>query len=207
MNLPNLLTMSRLVLIAGLMIVLNLGFAYAHTIALTLFVIAGVTDFLDGYLARTRNQVTAFGRLMDPLTDKVMVCAAFVSFVEIQVQVEGKGLSPLMPAWIVVIIIAREFLVTGLRLLAAGKGNIVSAGKWGKHKTVWQIVAIIAILLGLAVRHDVLGAAAPADLLRNFDTAFYWISFSMGVAVALVTVASGALYFMQHRDLIASGRS
>jgi CDP-diacylglycerol--glycerol-3-phosphate 3-phosphatidyltransferase len=78
---------------------------------------------------------------MDPLTDKVMVCAAFVSFVEITVQVEGNGLSPLVPAWIVVVIIAREFLVTGLRLLAAGKGNIMSAGKWGKHKTVWQIVA------------------------------------------------------------------
>lgn len=206
MNLPNILTLSRLGLIAGLMLVLNLHIPFAHSLALTLFIIAGVTDFLDGYLARTRNQITAFGRLMDPLTDKVMVCAAFVSFVEIQIPVEGRGLSPLMPAWIVVIIISREFLVTGLRLLAAGRGNIVSAGKWGKHKTVWQIVAIIAVLLGLAVRHDILGGA-DVQLLRNFDTAFYWIAFSMGTAVALVTVASGALYFMQHRDLIASGRS
>ncbi len=206
MNLPNLLTLSRLVLVAGLMACLNLSFAYAHSVALALFVVAGVTDFLDGYLARTRNQITAFGRLMDPLTDKVMVCAAFVSFVEIQIMVEGKGLSPLIPAWMVVIIIAREFLVTGLRLLAAGRGNIVSAGKWGKHKTTWQILAIIAVLLGLAVRHDLLAGAAP-QFLRNYDTAFYWIAYSMGGAVVLVTVASGALYFLQHRDLIASGRS
>lgn len=206
MNLPNILTLSRLGLVAALMVALTLGFPYAYSAALILFVVAGITDYLDGYLARSRNQITAFGRLMDPLTDKVMVCAAFVSFVEIQVQVEGRGLVSLIPAWIVVVIIAREFLVTGLRLLAAGNGNIVSAGKWGKHKTVWQIVAIIAILAGLAVRHDLLAAADP-QFLRNYDTAFYWISFSMGTAVALVTVASGALYFMQHRDLIASGRS
>lgn len=206
MNLPNILTLSRLGFVAGLMLALNLGFPYAHSVALVLFVVAGLTDYLDGYLARSRNQITAFGRLMDPLTDKVMVCAAFVSFVEIQVQVEGKGLSPLIPAWIVVVIISREFLVTGLRLLAAGRGNIVSAGKWGKHKTIWQIVAIITILVGLAARHDVLAAADP-QFLRNYDTAFYWISYSMGAAVALVTVASGALYFMQHRDLIATGRS
>ena len=205
MNLPNLLTMSRLVLIAGLMIVLNLGFPYAHTIALTLFVIAGVTDFLDGYLARTRNQVTAFGRLMDPLTDKVMVCAAFVSFVEIQVQVEGKGLSPLMPAWIVVIIIAREFLVTGLRLLAANRGNVISAGKWGKHKTVWQIVAIVILLLGVAVREDLLRHAG-AKLLKDYDFCFYYISRGVAMAVGLITVGSGLMYFVQHRELIADGR-
>jgi len=195
-NLPNLLTMGRLGLALVMMLLLAASFPFSKTLALLVFVAAGISDYLDGYLARRMGVVTAFGRLMDPLTDKVLICAAFVGFVELR----------LVPAWIVVIIISREFLVTGLRLLAAGKGEIIPAGKWGKHKTIWQIVAIITILVGLAARHDILTGADP-QFLRNYDTAFYWISFSMGVAVALVTVASGALYFLQHRDLIASGRS
>lgn len=206
MSLPNVLTLSRLGIIAAMMAALEIDMPFGHSLALLLFVIGGFTDFLDGHIARTRNQITAFGRLMDPLADKVMVCAAFVSFVEIHLDVAGKGLRPLIPAWIVVVIISREFLVTGLRLLAAGKGNVVSAGKWGKHKTVWQIVAISAILLGLAIRHDVLAGADP-KLLADYDFVFHWVSWGMGVAVALVTVGSGVLYFMQHRDLIATGRS
>ncbi len=199
------LTMSRLVLAAVMMALLILPFPFMKTAALLVFGVAGFTDYLDGYIARKHRLISAFGRLMDPLTDKVMVCAAFVSFVEIQVARPGGGTGPLVPAWIVVVIIAREFLVTGLRLLAANRGNIISAGKWGKHKTVWQIVAIVLLLLGIAVRSDLLRHADP-KLLATFDFSFSYIAFGISVAVALITVASGIMYFVQHRDLIADGR-
>lgn len=204
MNLPNALTMSRLALAGVLMALLTLQRPYFFSAAVFVFIIAGITDFLDGYIARKRHLVSAFGRLMDPLTDKVMVCAAYVSFVEIQISRSGQSMS-LVPAWIVVIIISREFLVTGLRLLAATRGNIISAGKWGKHKTVWQIVAIVILLLGLAIRHDVLGGADP-DLLKKYDFAFSYIAQGLSLGVAAITVASGVLYFLQHRELIAGGR-
>lgn len=161
MNLPNLLTMSRLALAGVIMALLTIQKPFFFSAALFVFILAGITDFLDGHIARKRRLISSFGRLMDPLTDKVMVCAAFVSFVEIQIP-RGSQLAPLVPAWIVVVIISREFLVTGLRLLAASRGNILSAGKWGKHKTVWQIVAIVLLLLGLAIRHDILHGASPS---------------------------------------------
>jgi CDP-diacylglycerol--glycerol-3-phosphate 3-phosphatidyltransferase len=205
MNLPNILTLSRLVLAFVMMVLLTATkVQFAHTMALLVFVVAGITDYLDGHLARRRNLVTAFGKLMDPLTDKVMVCAAFVSFVEIQFKVQKLGVVPLVPAWIAVLIISREFLVTGLRLLAASKGHIIPAGTWGKHKTVWQIVAINIILLGLAIRFDLLRDMTP-QRLNDYDFAFHWIAFGVSFAVALVTVASGLMYFTQHRELI-SGR-
>ena len=205
MNLPNILTLSRLVLVGFILALLAAKFPYAKTAALLVFAVAGITDFLDGYLARKMKDVTAFGRLMDPLTDKVMVCAAFVSFVGIPLTIPGKGVVPLVPAWIVVVIISREFLVTGLRLLAANKGNIISAGQWGKHKTVWQIVAIVVIMLLLAVRDDMLKDAAP-KIIADFNFALYYIALAVSVGVALITVASGILYFMQHRELMSDGR-
>lgn len=205
MNLPNTLTLSRLGLAGVMMALLTLPLPYAKSAALLVFAVAGLTDYLDGEIARRRHLITAFGRLMDPLTDKVMVCAAFVSFVEITIPVPGKAPVPLVPAWIAVIIISREFLVTGLRLLAALRGNVISAGKWGKHKTVWQIVAIVILLLGIAVREDLLRHSA-ADILKVFDFSFFYISRGVALGVALITVASGAMYFMQHRELISDGR-
>jgi CDP-diacylglycerol--glycerol-3-phosphate 3-phosphatidyltransferase len=203
-NLPNALTVSRLGLAGVMMALLQVDLPYATSAALLVFAVAGLTDYFDGYLARKYRLVSAFGRLMDPLTDKVMVCAAFVSFVEIPVR-RGGELLPLVPAWIVVIIIAREFLVTGLRMLAANRGNIISAGQWGKHKTVWQIVAIVVLLLGVAVRTDLLRHADP-KLLANYDFAFSYIAHGVALAVAAITVASGGMYFYQHRELIADGR-
>jgi CDP-diacylglycerol---glycerol-3-phosphate 3-phosphatidyltransferase len=200
-NLPNLLTLSRLVLALVMMLLLASTFPFSKTLALLVFVVAGITDYLDGFLARRLGVVSAFGRLMDPLTDKVMVSAAFVSFVEIQTAHVRGWSHALVPAWIVVIIITREFLVTGLRLVAAQRGNVIPAGAWGKHKTVWQIVAIVAILLGLAIRHDLL-RGADARVLANFDFAFAYTAFAVAVAVAIITVATGGMYFYEHRDLV-----
>ncbi len=198
MKLPNILTISRFFVAFAMMLLLSLSFPFAKSTALFLFVVAGFTDFLDGYLARNVYGVSSFGKLMDPLADKVIVCAALVSFVEIQLPTYP---GPLVPAYLVVIIISREFLVTGLRLLAAGKGKVISAGKWGKHKTVWQIVAIVFILLGLAIRHDMLIGASEQTLV-DFDFALHWIALTLTVAVSLITVVSGAKYFYEHRELI-----
>ncbi len=194
MNLPNTLTVSRLGFAALMLALLSLPdtVPFTKSLAFVLFVVAGITDYLDGHLARTRYGISAFGQLMDPLADKVIVCAAFVSFVQLG----------LVPAYIVVIIISREFLVTGLRLLAVEKGIVISAGKWGKHKTVWQIVAIIVILLGLATQHDVF-RGADTDFLEQFQMAFGVIAYAISVGVAMITVASGYLYFVENREVLS----
>ena len=198
MNVPNTLTLSRFFLTAIMMAFLFAHFPFARTMALIVFVVAGITDALDGRLARTVYGVTAFGELLDPLADKVLVCAAFVSFVEIRIPGGGH---PLVPAWIAVTIIAREFLVTGLRVLAGTKGQNISAGIWGKHKTVWQIVAISTMLIGLALEQDLLPRVAP-DAIPRFDFFFAWTAYLLAIGVALITVVSGTVYIYQHRDLI-----
>ncbi|MGD9874183.1 MAG: CDP-diacylglycerol--glycerol-3-phosphate 3-phosphatidyltransferase [Kiritimatiellia bacterium] len=197
-NIPNMLTVSRLFLALILIALIGMPFPMTKTAALLVFILAGITDFLDGHLARNVYGVTAFGRLMDPLTDKVLVCSALVSFVGIRLPGWNH---PLLPVWIVVVIISREFLVTGLRLLASSMGHIISAGRWGKHKTVWQIVAISVILLGLAVRYDILNTVATESLLK-FDFAFGLIAYAIGLAVTMITVASGAMYFAEHTELL-----
>ena len=179
MNLPNTLTTSRLVAALVVMLAMALPIPFSTTLAFVVFVAASITDYWDGKLARTRYGVTAFGKLMDPLADKVLVCAALVGFVGIRLQYEPAY--SLVPAWVVVVIIAREFAVTGLRLLVAsgGEARILSAGSWGKLKTVWQMIAIIATFILLAVREDFLPLAAARGwlhlsegFLRSYDAAF-----------------------------------
>lgn len=152
MNLPNTLTVSRLFAAVVVMLAMALPIPFSTTLAFVVFVVASITDYWDGKLARMHYGVTAFGKLMDPLADKVLVCAALVSFVGIRLPFEPKY--SLVPAWVVVVIIAREFAVTGLRLLVAtrAQGHIISAGNWGKLKTVWQMIAIIATFILLAAR-------------------------------------------------------
>ena len=206
MQVPNMLTLSRFVFAGLIMALLAIDFQFFKSLALLLFIAGGITDYLDGYLARNVYGVSSFGKLMDPLADKVMVCACFVSFVEIQIPIKTLGsgdviTTALVPAWIVVIIITREFMVTGLRLLAANKSRTISAGKWGKHKTVWQIIAIVIILLGLAVRSDILRYADPLTL-STFDFGLRWTALALSSAVALITVASGFKYISEHSDLV-----
>src|SRR5476649_485373 len=147
MNLPNKLTVSRFVLTAFFLGVLFCPWPIPmrNTLALILFSVASFTDFLDGRIARKRNLITNFGKLMDPLADKILTCAAFVAFVE------STHLHPGAPvkvaAWMVIIIVARELAITGLRLLAASKSVVLAAERFGKHKTISQIIAIIALLV------------------------------------------------------------
>lgn len=176
-NPPNVLTVGRFGLAALFMIFLGASFPGAGVAALAVFVIAALTDALDGHLARTVYGCSDFGRLMDPLADKVLTAAAFIGFA-------AQGV---LPAWMVTLILAREFMVTGLRLLAADKGVVLAAGTWGKHKTVWQMIFIIAVLL--------LGCFPP---LANAPALFWW----SGLAVTALSVWSGWHYFRQNAALL-----
>ncbi len=192
MNLPNKLTISRFVLTIAFLVAMFSQVAYHQTVALVLFVAAGASDFLDGQIARRRQLITNFGILMDPLADKIMVCSAFIAFV---------GLN-WMPAWMVVIIVARELAITGLRLLAAAKNVVLAAEGYGKHKTISQIVAIIAILV--LASYNEWGPAGQAIFGFQWPGQDPWIAWfaelAKWVAVAL-TFISGCLYLWHNRAL------
>src|SRR5215510_7496216 len=138
MNLPNKLTVSRFFLTGAFLAAMFSRSPINDTLALVFFCLAGITDFLDGEIARRRKLITNFGILMDPLADKIMTCSAFIAYVE------STHLRPDAPvkvaAWMVVVIVARELAITGLRLLAASKNIVLAAERFGKHKTISQIV-------------------------------------------------------------------
>ena len=142
MNLPNRLTLARLLLALGFAAVFSSGLAYGYRISLVLFIVASVTDYVDGEIARRWGLVTDLGRLMDPLVDKILLLGALVCLVSV-----GS-----VPAWVVVVVMSREFLITGLRLMAATKGVVLPAERLGKHKTGWQIAMVLFFLLMLALR-------------------------------------------------------
>lgn len=205
MNLPNTLTVGRLIAAVVVMLAMALPIPFSSTLAFAVFIVASITDYWDGRLARSGHGVTAFGKLMDPLADKVLVCAALVSFVGIRLPFEPKY--SLVPAWVVVVIIAREFAVTGLRLLAAATSQrrVISAGNWGKLKTVWQMIAIIATFLLLAAREDFLPYLDLSDkFLRQYDAAFVITSWILSTLVVVVTLVSGWKYFADHWDLVTA---
>ncbi len=138
MNLPNKLTILRMVMIVPFVVFMltPLGGTAGKWIALALFVIASLTDLLDGKIARKYNLVTTFGKFMDPLADKLLVCAAMICLVE-----TGR-----IPSWIVIVIISREFIISGFRLVASDKGVVIAASYWGKFKTTFQMVMIVLMI-------------------------------------------------------------
>ena len=138
MNLPNTLTMIRVIMIPLFVVAMLLDFNGSDYVAAGLFIAACVTDFFDGYLARKYNQITTFGKFMDPLADKLLVCAALVCFL---VQENSE-----MPAWVVIVIISREFIISGFRLVAAEKGVTISASWWGKVKTTVQMIMSLLLI-------------------------------------------------------------
>jgi CDP-diacylglycerol--glycerol-3-phosphate 3-phosphatidyltransferase len=196
MNLPNKITVGRIGLTFLMAGFLTSGIPYGKTLALITFGLAGLSDWLDGKLARKFNKITIFGQLMDPLADKILVCAAFVSFVAIH---------QIVPAWIVITIISREFVVTGLRLLASQRGRVLAAGPWGKHKMIWQTITIVVIMLGLALQEELLplmfGAGDHARLIAEYNIYFINTAKFLSHAVAALTAISGAIYLWDGRDL------
>jgi CDP-diacylglycerol--glycerol-3-phosphate 3-phosphatidyltransferase len=177
MNLANKLTMIRIFLVPIFLIFIAAkGIPYGRELATIIFILASLTDKLDGYIARSRNQITNFGKFMDPLADKLLVTAALVSLVELQI----------VHAWVAMIIIAREFAVSGLRTVAASEGKVIAASWWGKIKTVIQIVAIIGALLNLTYVNPILKTLTDV---------------SMGAAV-IITIISGIDYFAKNKGAI-----
>lgn len=149
MNTPNKLTILRVIMIPFfvLFMLVPIGGDVHKWVALALFIIASLTDTLDGYLARRDNLVTNFGKFMDPLADKLLVCAAMICLIEV-----GK-----LPSWIVIIIISREFIISGFRLIAADNGIVIAASWWGKTKTISQMIMIILLVADFGGVFDMIG--------------------------------------------------
>jgi CDP-diacylglycerol--glycerol-3-phosphate 3-phosphatidyltransferase len=191
-NLPNQLTLLRIALSFFLILfLLSPGFP-AKLAAVFVFTIASLTDLWDGRLARARGLVTDFGILMDPIADKILVLAAFVAFVQLNV----------VPAWMVVSIATREFLVTGLRLFALGRGQVLPAEAAGKHKTVSQIVAISLILIFLVVREGFGASPGGPSWVTWAEPGIWWLM----LLTVILTLTSGISFFWKHRRLIKWGQ-
>lgn len=190
MNLPNSITLARLALTVLYVIAASLPGHVAAWLTLVSFCIAAVTDWLDGYLARKLNLVTALGKLLDPLVDKILVCSAFVHL----------SLVHLCPMWLTILIIGREFLVTGLRQLAVEKGIVIAADRWGKLKTIFQIVFVIAALVWLVLEKNP-DAPHVLGLLRSLSNPALGFTPAMMWVALFLTILSGFNYLRASASL------
>lgn len=176
MNLANKLTLSRIIMIPLFVFFLLKGTPFEMMIAGIIFIIAALTDFLDGYIARSRNLVTKFGKFMDPLADKLLVMSAFIVLVELQI----------VPSWIVIVILAREFIVSIFRAIAASEGIVIAAGKLGKYKTTTQMIAIILLCFN----------NFPFEMINiPMDQIFLYLC-------AILTIVSGADYILRNKAVL-----
>ena len=176
MNTPNKLTVARMILVPFLVIFMLTGWGREANrwICLAIFVAASVTDWFDGHLARKYNLITNFGKFMDPLADKLLVCSAMICMIELD----------RLPAWVVIIIIGREFIISGFRLIAAENGVVIAANYWGKFKTVSQMIMIILLIVDFG------------GFFAILTEVFIWLS------VAL-TIISLLTYIMQNRKVLS----
>ena len=171
MNLPNKLTVLRIILIIPFLVVLYLDIPYATYWALAIFIVASLTDMLDGKIARKRGLITDFGKFMDPLADKMLVMAAMVWFVEI-----GQ-----MPGWALLVVLVREFGVSGLRMVASDKGRVIAAGWSGKVKTASTMVCVVLMFLPIPP----------------------WLNIACIAVIVATTIWSGGEYFLKNRDVLS----
>jgi CDP-diacylglycerol--glycerol-3-phosphate 3-phosphatidyltransferase len=190
MNLPNQLTVGRFFLTLLFVAALSSSWAWAYTAGLVLFSLASITDYADGEIARRYNLVTDFGKLMDPLVDKIMMAAAFICLVPLGA----------FPPWVAIIIISREFLITGLRMLAASKGVLLPAENLGKHKTIWQIITVLYFLLLLAVSE--VERSGFWDVHAWWSLAWTWGGTALIALATGLTLYSGLGYLWRNRHLI-----
>lgn len=176
MNLPNKLTLFRVILIPFFVFFLLAPYFTGHGnyIAVAVFIVASITDFLDGHIARKRNLVTNFGKFMDPLADKLLVCSALICLIELD----------RLPAWIVIIIIAREFIISGFRLIASDNGVVIAASYWGKFKTTFQMLMVIVLILDIP--HPV----------------FYWLGVILTYISLALTVISLIDYIVKNKNVL-----
>ncbi len=177
MNLPNKLTLARIILVPFLVLFLltGIGGEANRYICILIFVTASLTDWFDGYLARKKNLITNFGKFMDPLADKLLVCSALICMIELK----------RLPAWIVLIIIAREFIISGFRLVAAENGIVIAANMWGKYKTATQMIMIILLILD-----------SDIQALQVVTQILVWVSLALTI-ISLVT------YIVQNKKVLS----
>ena len=192
MNLPNKLTVLRLIMTPFFLAALLIPFPHHYLVALILFGAASLTDYIDGNMARKCGLVTDFGKFLDPLADKMLTTAAFLGFIQLDI---GVGIT-----WITFIVLIREFLITSLRLVSAGKGNVIAANIWGKAKTVSQMLAIIVAIGGRYIisLSEIYPGIADANIwnvISLITNIMLWIS-------AILTVISGVIYVIQNKDFI-----
>ena len=176
MNLPNKLTLFRVVLIPFFVFFLLAPYfeEYGNYIAVAIFIVASITDFLDGKIARKYNLVTNFGKFMDPLADKLLVCSALICLIQLE----------LIPAWVVIIIIAREFIISGFRLVAQDNGVVIAASYWGKFKTAFQMLTVIVLILNI-----------PNKVFTILGTVLIYVSLAL-------TVISLIDYIAKNKDVL-----
>ena len=176
MNTPNKLTVARMIIVPFLVVFLLTGWGgdANRYISLALFVVASVTDWFDGYLARKNNLVTNFGKFMDPLADKLLVCSAMICMIELN----------RLPAWFVIIIIGREFIISGFRLIAAENGIVIAANYWGKFKTASQMIMIILLILHFD------------GIFVTLEQLFIWLSLALTI-ISLIT------YIWQNKSVLS----
>ena len=176
MNLPNKLTLFRVILIPFFVFFLLAPYfeGYGNYVAVVIFIIASITDFLDGKIARKYNLVTNFGKFMDPLADKLLVSSALISLIALNK----------IPAWIVIVIIAREFIISGFRLVAADNGVVIAASYWGKFKTTFQMIMVIVLILNIKT------------------TLFYYIGNILIVIATALTIISLIDYIIKNKNVL-----
>lgn len=187
MNTPNKLTVMRIIMTPFFLAALLINFPHHHLVALLLFITASVTDLVDGKLARKYNLITDFGKFLDPLADKMLTTAAFLAFIQLGI---GHGIT-----WITFIILIREFLITSLRLISAGKGNVIAANIWGKLKTVAQMSSIIFILASQYFMELFPNVPYAGMIIMIITDIVLW-------ACAVLTVISGMTYVVQNKQFI-----
>ena len=176
MNLPNKLTIFRIILIPFFVFFLIAPYfdGYGNYIAVAIFIVASLTDLLDGKIARKYNMVTNFGKFMDPLADKLLVCSAMICLVDLR----------LIPSWVVIIIIAREFIISGFRLVASDNGIVIAASYWGKFKTTFQMIMVIVLILNIKT------------------TLFYYIGNILIVIATTLTIISLIDYIIKNKNVL-----
>jgi len=189
MNIANKLTVLRIILTFVFMFFLFAHGLLAKSVSLAIFIFAAISDFLDGMIAQKKNMVTDFGRLMDPIADKILVLAAFAAFVQMQ----------LIEAWMFVIIVSREILITSLRLFALNKGKVLSAGRAGKHKTLSQMAVIFSILSFVVFKEAMLTYFTwnPA-----WESLFRQAIYILMLVTVTLTLYSGLAYLWENRKII-----
>ena len=190
MNLPNKITILRMVLTFVFMLFLFTKSVFGKTMALATFLVAAFTDYLDGFLAKKYNHITDFGKIMDPVADKILVIAAFLAFVEMK----------LVPAWMVVIIILREMVITSIRVRALMYRQVLPAGIGGKHKTVSQMLSILVILVFIVIRET--GTSVFGFWNSSFEYWYRQMIFILMLITVALTIVSGVSYLAGNRKYL-----